>query len=104
MLSINCAECRKQAHYAECRYAECRYAECRSAVRMTCEKGMRCGSVIKREIRKKKVKRSQVGSPARANKCEESIFYDKKYILMNYSSIKIKTTKLFIVATDTRTK
>ncbi len=28
MLSVNYAECRKQAHYAECRYAECRYAEC----------------------------------------------------------------------------
>ncbi len=25
------AECRKQAHYAECYYAECRYAECRGA-------------------------------------------------------------------------
>jgi hypothetical protein len=29
MLSVNYAECRKQAHYAECRYAECHYAECR---------------------------------------------------------------------------
>ncbi len=28
MLSDNYAECRKQAHYAECRYAECHYAEC----------------------------------------------------------------------------
>jgi hypothetical protein len=31
MLSVIYAECRKQAHYAECRYAECRYAECRYA-------------------------------------------------------------------------
>ncbi len=36
MLSVNYAECRKQAYYeefyyAECRYAECRYAECRYA-------------------------------------------------------------------------
>ncbi len=31
MLIVICAECRKQAHYAECNYAECRYAECRSA-------------------------------------------------------------------------
>ncbi len=23
------AECRKLAHYAECRYTECRYTECR---------------------------------------------------------------------------
>jgi hypothetical protein len=48
MLSVNYAECRKKAHYAEChyavcRYAECRYAECHGAVKMTCEKGMRCG-------------------------------------------------------------
>jgi hypothetical protein len=26
MLSVNCAECHKQANYAECHYAECRYA------------------------------------------------------------------------------
>ncbi len=37
MLSVNFAECRKQAHYAEChyaeyRYAECHYAECRGAI------------------------------------------------------------------------
>ncbi len=32
MLSVNYAECRKQAHYAECHYAECRHAECRGAV------------------------------------------------------------------------
>ncbi len=32
MLSVNYAECHKQAHYAECRYAECRYAECRRAL------------------------------------------------------------------------
>ncbi len=32
MLSVIYAECRKQAHYAECHYAECRYAECRSAL------------------------------------------------------------------------
>jgi hypothetical protein len=31
MLSVNYTECRKQAHYAECRYAECHYAECRYA-------------------------------------------------------------------------
>jgi hypothetical protein len=31
MLSVIYAECRKQAHYAECHYTECRYAECRSA-------------------------------------------------------------------------
>jgi hypothetical protein len=36
MLSVNYAECRKQAHYAECqypesRYADCCYAECRGA-------------------------------------------------------------------------
>ncbi len=31
MLSVNYAECRKQAHYAVCRYAEYRYAECRYA-------------------------------------------------------------------------
>jgi hypothetical protein len=28
MLSVNYAECRKQAHFAECQYAECLYAEC----------------------------------------------------------------------------
>ncbi len=28
LLSVNYAECHKQAHYAQCRYAECRYAEC----------------------------------------------------------------------------
>ncbi len=32
MLSVIYAECRKQAHDAECHYAECRYAECRGAV------------------------------------------------------------------------
>ncbi len=31
MLSVNYAECHKQAHYVECRYAECRYTECRYA-------------------------------------------------------------------------
>ncbi len=31
MLSVICAECREQAHYAECYYAECRYAERRRA-------------------------------------------------------------------------
>ena len=31
MLSVNCAKCRKQAHYAECHYAECLCAECRYA-------------------------------------------------------------------------
>jgi hypothetical protein len=31
MLSVNYAECRKQALYEECCYAECRYAECRNA-------------------------------------------------------------------------
>jgi hypothetical protein len=31
MQSVYYAECRKQAHYAQCRYAECRYAECRGA-------------------------------------------------------------------------
>ncbi len=34
MLSVNYAECRKQAHYAECHYAECRYAECRGAANL----------------------------------------------------------------------
>ncbi len=29
MLSVNYAECRKQAHYAECRFAQCRYAKYR---------------------------------------------------------------------------
>ncbi len=29
MLSVNYAECCKQAYYAECRYAECRYVEWR---------------------------------------------------------------------------
>ncbi len=37
MLNVIYAECRKQAHYAECLYAEyryagCHYAECRSAI------------------------------------------------------------------------
>jgi hypothetical protein len=32
MLSVNYAECSKQAHSAECRYAECHYAECRGAL------------------------------------------------------------------------
>ncbi len=31
ILSVILAQCRKKAHYAECRYAECRYAECRYA-------------------------------------------------------------------------
>ncbi len=31
MLRAIYAECREQAHYAECYYAECRYAERRSA-------------------------------------------------------------------------
>jgi hypothetical protein len=31
MLSVNYAECRKQALYAECHYAECRYSEYRGA-------------------------------------------------------------------------
>jgi hypothetical protein len=31
MLNVIFAECRKQAHYAECHYVECRYAECRYA-------------------------------------------------------------------------
>jgi hypothetical protein len=31
LLSVNYAECHKQAHYAECHYAECHYAECRYA-------------------------------------------------------------------------
>jgi hypothetical protein len=39
ILSANYAECRKQAHYAECHYAECRYAqrryaECRGAANL----------------------------------------------------------------------
>ncbi len=29
--TVNDAECRKQAYYAECHYAECCYAECRYA-------------------------------------------------------------------------
>ncbi len=32
MPSVNYAERRKQAHYAECRYAKCRYAEFRDAL------------------------------------------------------------------------
>ncbi len=32
MLSVNYAECRKQAHYAECHYAEYRYAECHGTI------------------------------------------------------------------------
>jgi hypothetical protein len=32
MLSVNYADCGKQAYYAECRYAECHYAECRGAL------------------------------------------------------------------------
>jgi hypothetical protein len=32
MLNVNHAECRKLAHYAECRYAICHYAECRGAI------------------------------------------------------------------------
>ncbi len=37
MLNVIYADCRNQAHnaeclYAECRYAGCRYAECRGAV------------------------------------------------------------------------
>ncbi len=32
MLSVNYADCHKQAHCAECHYAKCRYAECRSAI------------------------------------------------------------------------
>jgi hypothetical protein len=28
---VNYAECRKLAHYAECRYVQCRYAECHYA-------------------------------------------------------------------------
>ncbi len=35
MLSVMYAECRKLAHYPECRYAECRYAECRGTVYFT---------------------------------------------------------------------
>jgi hypothetical protein len=31
MQSVIYAECRKQAHYAECHYAECYYAECHYA-------------------------------------------------------------------------
>ncbi len=31
MLSVNYAECRKQAQYDECHYSECRYAECHGA-------------------------------------------------------------------------
>ncbi len=30
-LRVIYAECRKEAHYAECCYAECRHAECRGA-------------------------------------------------------------------------
>ncbi len=29
ILSVNYAECGKQALYAECRYTQCSYAECR---------------------------------------------------------------------------
>jgi len=38
LLSVNYAECRKQAVYAECRFAECRYAERRGAAKTTCVK------------------------------------------------------------------
>ncbi len=31
MLSVNYAECHKQAYYAECHCAECRYTECHYA-------------------------------------------------------------------------
>jgi hypothetical protein len=31
MPSVNYAEFRKQAHYAECHFAECRYAKCRDS-------------------------------------------------------------------------
>ncbi len=31
LLRVIYAECRKQAHYAECHYTECRYAKCRGA-------------------------------------------------------------------------
>ncbi len=31
MLSVSYTECRKSAHFAECRYAKCRYAECRGS-------------------------------------------------------------------------
>ncbi len=30
--SVNYAECRNQANYAECHFAECRYADCRGAI------------------------------------------------------------------------
>ncbi len=35
MLSVNYAECRKKANYAEYLYAERHYAECRGASRTT---------------------------------------------------------------------
>jgi hypothetical protein len=35
MLSVNYAECRNQAHYAECHYAERHYTECRGAITST---------------------------------------------------------------------
>ncbi len=35
LLSVIYAECRKQAHYAECHYGECRYAECHGAINIT---------------------------------------------------------------------
>ncbi len=41
VLSVICAECRKQSQYAECHYAECRYTECLSAP----------GLLIKRSIK-----------------------------------------------------
>jgi hypothetical protein len=37
MLSVIDAECRKQAHYAECLHAECRYAGCRVAAKRLAE-------------------------------------------------------------------
>jgi hypothetical protein len=33
MLNVIHAECRKYAHYAECRYTECHFAKCRGAIR-----------------------------------------------------------------------
>ena len=46
-LNTDCyAECRKQAHYAECHYAECRYAGCRGAEKRADLKNWLCQSKI----------------------------------------------------------
>ncbi len=47
MLSVNYAQCHKQAYYAESHYVECRkqayYAECRNA---ECRYAECCGAIV----------------------------------------------------------